>query len=70
MSISCRSYLDITAPHFHICNRSSRDEGPLFYQFEAWPVREMVMDHVCRLAREHLEQSGGVSGECNKGERY
>lgn len=49
MSGSYRSYLDVTAPHFHVCNRSGPNEGPLFYQYEAWPVREMVMDNVERL---------------------
>lgn len=47
-----RTVLDWWAPHFHICDRSGPDEGPVFYQFESWPVREMVMEHVVRLVRE------------------
>lgn len=46
-----RSYLDVTAPHFHVCNRSGPDEGPLFVQSESWPVREMVLGHVVRVVR-------------------
>lgn len=58
MTVSTRSFLDVVVPHFHICNgarpvvgETSLDGGdrpPGFYQYEAWPVREMVLDHVVR----------------------
>jgi hypothetical protein len=46
-----RSYLDVMAAHFHVCNRSEPEEGPVFLKSEAWPVREMVMHQVVRLIR-------------------
>lgn len=58
MNARYRRVLDWWAPHFHICNRSGPDEGPVFYQHEAWPVREMVMRHLCRLI-EDADKRGG-----------
>jgi len=61
-----RSYLDVTTPHFHVCNRSEPDEGPLFLQFEAWLVRELVMDHVGRLVCYLHTGSGRSGGEADR----
>lgn len=49
-----RSFLDGRVPHFHICNRGGPGEGPLFFQDQAWEVREMVLDHVERVVRRKL----------------
>lgn len=73
-----RSYLNVMAPHFHICNGSrptagpstleGGDRPPAFYQHEAWPVRDMVMDHLIRLAQtantpsDLPDRSGGRGG--------
>lgn len=50
-----RSYLDVTAPHFHVCRRCSPDDGPLFLQSEAWTVRELVMRHITRCGVKYAE---------------
>jgi len=52
-----RSFLDVTAPHFHVC--SGMRPGGCFLQSEAWPVRQMVMDHVCREVERAV--NGGVT---------
>lgn len=55
-----RSYISriTVAPHFHVCNgerpTASEDSPPAFYQHEAWPVREMVLDHVARVVEREI----------------
>lgn len=55
---STRGYLGVVCPHFHVCNgarpTASEDSPPAFWQYEAWEVREMVMDHVQRLVEEEV----------------
>lgn len=50
---SIRAYLDVMVPHFHICNgerpTASPESPPAFWQYEAWEVREMVLNHVVRV---------------------
>lgn len=41
-----RSYLDVTAPHFHVAR--GRHLGGPFLQEPAWEVRETVLESVCR----------------------
>lgn len=41
-----RLFLEVMAPHFHIC--SGERPGGCFLQREAWQAREMVMDSVAQ----------------------
>ncbi|MFB6186661.1 MAG: hypothetical protein ABEI86_07335 [Halobacteriaceae archaeon] len=50
-----RSYLDITAPHFHICR--GKRPGGYFLQSEAWAVRKMVLKHVTRTVKRSANNS-------------
>lgn len=52
-SYKIRSYLDIKAPHFHVC--CGMRAGGCFIQRNAWPVREMVMNHVVRIVEEEVD---------------
>lgn len=48
-------YTDAAAPHFHVCNGPR--PGGHFIQKEAWPVRIMVLDHVCRVTERFAQEA-------------
>lgn len=52
---STRSYLDVTAPHFHICN--GKRPGGHFLQGPAWEVRETVLQSVCQCVERAVNKA-------------
>jgi hypothetical protein len=60
--MNTRDYLDVTAPHFHVC--SGKRPGGAFLQKHAWQARETVMRSVTRtvddvVASEWVDRFGG-----------